>query len=243
MEETMLKSNALAIAEKNMLDYFQTHDLTYVAEDAVFKNLSTGEVHKGKADIGAMLHYIYHVAFDAKAEISSYIITENKAQLEGLFKGRHIGELQGIPATNKEVSVPLCVTYDLQDGLIKEARIFMMMNVMMRQLCLTDNLPQQKTTYLVRDIFRLKFGQYREAKKLLDEAFEKKMLPDAQHARVLTDFTGDAYRLVFEEGFGSLTDYEDSLSGSMRTEEWQAWYERFKPLVESSHREILKQVI
>ena len=78
---------------------------------------------------------------------------------------------------------------------------------------------------------------------LLDEAMEKDMLPEAQQARVLTDFTGDAYRLVFEEGFNSLTDYEISLTSSMRTAEWQEWYERFKPLVERSHREILKQVM
>jgi len=60
---------------------------------------------------------------------------------------------------------------------------------------------------------------------------------------VLTDFTGDAYRLIFEEGFDNLADYEISLSSSMKTEEWQKWYERFKPNVERSHREILKQVL
>jgi hypothetical protein len=243
MEEMTLPKEATATTKSNLLAYFETHDVNYVAEDGVFKNLSTGETYKGRAEIGAMLHYMYHVAFDAKAEFTSYIIMENKAQVEGFFKGKHIGEINGIKPTNKEVNVPLCVTYDLKDGLIKEARIYMLVDVLLQQLGITGAAPKPKVTFLVRDIFQLKFGHFKEAKKLLEEAAQNQMMPEAQQMRVLTDFTGDAYRLIFEEGFDNLADYEISLSSSMRTDEWQAWYERFKPHIERSHREILKQVM
>jgi steroid delta-isomerase-like uncharacterized protein len=242
MEEMTLQKEALSVTQQNVLAYFNTHDVKYVAEDAVFKNLNTGETHKGRAEIGAMLHYIYHVAFDAKAEIKSYIITENKAQLEVVIKGRHIGEIAGIPPTNKEVSIPASVSYDLKDGLIQEARIYMLADVMMQQLGVMPPSSKQKTTFLVRDIFQLKFGHFRDAKKLLDEAAEKQMLPEAQQMRVLTDFTGESYRLIFEEGFDNLADYEVSLTSSMKAEEWQQWYEKFKPHVEKSYREILRQI-
>ncbi|HET7897268.1 MAG TPA: ester cyclase [Flavisolibacter sp.] len=242
MEETMLKSEALSLAQQNMLAYFQTHDVKYIAEDGVFRNMSTGETYHGRAEIGAMLHYVYHVAFDAKMEITSYAITEDRAVLEGVIKGKHIGEIEGIPATGKDISLPTCVTYLLKDGLIQEAHIFPQNDVLMKQLGAKQAAFNQKTTFLVRDIFHLKFGQFKAAKQLLNEALEKKLMPDNIQTRVLTDFTGDAYRLVFEEGFDSLSDYESSLTGSMRTEEWQAWYEQFKPLVERSHREILKQI-
>ncbi len=122
------------VAEQNLLAYFDSHDIAYVAEDAVFRNLSTGEVFTGHAEIGAMLHYIYHVAFDAKAEKFNYLITEDKAFVEGYFKGRHIGEIAGLKLTEKEVDVPICVTYDLRNGLIKEARIYMLTEVLMKQL-------------------------------------------------------------------------------------------------------------
>ena len=46
-----------------------------------------------------------------------------------------------------------------------------------------------------------------------------------------------------EAGFNTLADYEKSLGGSINQEEWQQWYEKFKPNVESSHREILKQIM
>ncbi len=97
--------------------------------------------------------------------------------------------------------------------------------------------------FIVRDIFQLRFGAYKEAKALLDEAYSKSMLPDAKSARILSDFTGEAYRLIFEEGHDSLSDYERSLSKSMATKEWKAWYEKFKSHVTGSQREILKQVI
>ena len=94
--------------------------------------------------------------------------------------------------------------------------------------------------YIVRDIFQLRFGAFKDAKALLDEAYSKGLLPDAKSARVLSDFTGDSYRLIFEEGHDSLADYEKSLTGSMGTPEWKKWYEKFKQHIESSHREILK---
>ncbi len=97
--------------------------------------------------------------------------------------------------------------------------------------------------YIVRDIFYLQFGHYRPAKQLLDEALKAGLLPENKNARVLSDFTGDAYRLIFEEGFETLAAYEQSLTGSMRKDEWQQWYEKFKPHVVRGHRELLKQVV
>src|SRR5215204_1461689 len=106
----VLEQGTLTATQQNMLDYFETHDLKYIAEDAVFRNLSTGEVYTGREEIGGMLHFIYHVAFDAKAEKVSHIITEDKAVVEAYFKGRHIGSIAGVAATDKEVDAPLCVT-------------------------------------------------------------------------------------------------------------------------------------
>ena len=97
--------------------------------------------------------------------------------------------------------------------------------------------------YIVRDIFQLRFGAFKEAKALLGEAYSKGLLPDAKSSRVLSDFTGDSYRLVFEEGYDSLADYEKSLEESMGRADWKKWYEKFKQHVSASYREILKQVM
>jgi len=97
--------------------------------------------------------------------------------------------------------------------------------------------------YIVRDTMYLKFGHYRDAKALLEEADKKGLLPKAVSQRVLSDFTGDAYRLILEEGFNSLAEYEQHLQSSMSGYEWKQWYEQFKQHVERSEREILKQVM
>ena len=97
--------------------------------------------------------------------------------------------------------------------------------------------------YIVRDIFQLKFGHYKDAKALLDEAFKKGIMPEAKNTRVLSDFTGNSYRLIMEEGFDSLADYEKALTDGMADADWKLWYEKFKQHVESSQREILKVVM
>ena len=96
--------------------------------------------------------------------------------------------------------------------------------------------------FLTRDIFQLKFGHYRDVKVLLEEAMKSGLMPEAKSQRVLTDFTGDAYRLVLEQGFDSLAEYEKALGSELNQEAWQQWYARFKEHVVSSHREILKQI-
>ena len=96
--------------------------------------------------------------------------------------------------------------------------------------------------YIVRDIFQLKFGHYRDAKVLMDEAKAKNMFPEAKSFRMLTDFTGDSYRLIMEEGYDSLGEYEKAITGGMGHTDFQSWYTRFKEHTVSSHREILKEI-
>lgn len=120
--------------EETINNYFETHDTKYLTEDTVFIDMGTNELTIGREAVGNMLHHIYHVAFDAHAEITNTIITDNKAVLEANFIGKHIGDFAGIAATNKSVNVPLCVVYDLENNLIKMARIYLQSNVMMQQL-------------------------------------------------------------------------------------------------------------
>ncbi|RXK60808.1 hypothetical protein ESA94_10125 [Lacibacter luteus] len=97
--------------------------------------------------------------------------------------------------------------------------------------------------FIVREIFHLQFGRYREAKQLLDEAMEKHLLSQPSGSRVLTDFTGEGYRLVLELPFETLAAYESELKKELNAAAWSEWYNRFKPLVRSSEREIMKRIM
>lgn len=98
-----------------------------------------------------------------------------------------------------------------------------------------------KNSYIVRNIFHLKFGHYREVKRILDEYVEKQFLTSPE--RVLTDFTGGSYRLILETSFANLAAYEKHVQEELADPAWQEWYARFKLHIRSFHREILKQVL
>ena len=112
----------------------QHQDLSMMAEDVVFTHMATGDEHRGPAAVRRMLDYMYHQAFEAHAEERSRIFSENQAVVEGDFVGTHVGEFAGIPATGRQVRVPLCVVYDLEAGLIKRARVYIEVPVLMRQI-------------------------------------------------------------------------------------------------------------
>ena len=112
-------------------------DVSMMAEDVVFTHMATGDEHRGRDGVSQMLNFMYHTAFEADAETTNLIFDDGKAVLEGYFVGRHIGEFAGIPPTNKQVRVPLCVVYDLENDQIKRGRVYLEMPVLFRQLGVT----------------------------------------------------------------------------------------------------------
>jgi len=97
--------------------------------------------------------------------------------------------------------------------------------------------------YIIREIFYLQFGRYREAKALIDEGMQKHLLLQPPGSRILTDFSGEGYRLIIELPYATLAAYEADLKKELSGAGWKEWYEKFKLLVRYSEREILKQVM
>ncbi len=112
----------------------QHQDLSMMADDVVFTTMATGEEHRGIEGVRRMLHHIYHEAFDAHAEVRALICDDGHAALEATFIGRHTGEFAGIAATGREVRVPLCVVYDVDNGQIRRGRVYLEVPVMLQQL-------------------------------------------------------------------------------------------------------------
>lgn len=119
-----------------MLRYFNSEhgDASMMAEDVVFTIMATGQEHHGREGVIGMLNYFYHIAFDATATARVTLFGEHNAMVEGDFVGKHIGEFAGIPATGKEVRVPLCVVYDLANDQITHGRVYFEMPALLAQL-------------------------------------------------------------------------------------------------------------
>ena len=99
-------------------------DTGMMSSEVTFTNMATGEKYIGPENVSNMMNYIYHVAFDADADVKNLFFTDDKAVLEADFIGKHIAEFAGVKATNKNVRIPLCVVYDIEDEKIKRGRIY-----------------------------------------------------------------------------------------------------------------------
>ena len=133
-----LKSQGMTVesTKRIMMQYLdsQHSDVSMMADDVVFTHMATGDEHHGPDGVLQMLNFIYHTAFNADAELKNLFFAEGKAVFEADFVGKHIGEFAGIPATNKNVRVPICVVYDLENDQIKRARVYFEMPVLFQQL-------------------------------------------------------------------------------------------------------------
>ena len=98
---------------------------------------------------------------------------------------------------------------------------------------------------VIRNIFQLKFGKAREAIALMKEglAIQRRVITDVDFStRVLTDVTGPFYTLVLELTVQDLATFQSYAPKLFGNKEWQEYYQKLGPLVESGHREIFTVV-
>lgn len=114
--------------------YWEDHDPRYVAENAIFIMQPTGEEIRGRDAIAKHLAGFYHGALEARAVRTNAIFGDGQGVLEARVVGHHTGVFAGVAATGRAVDVPLCVTYDVAGGLIERARIYLLVNVLLRQI-------------------------------------------------------------------------------------------------------------
>jgi steroid delta-isomerase-like uncharacterized protein len=123
-------------SRKVITAYFESGpNLTaFLAEDAVYTIMATGEQHEGPETIAKMQQHFYNVAFDATAKRTNLVVGENGAVLEARVVGTHTGEYAGVPATGKSIDVPLVVVYDIEGDVITRGRVYFEVPVFLRQV-------------------------------------------------------------------------------------------------------------
>ncbi len=95
---------------------------------------------------------------------------------------------------------------------------------------------------VVRDIFRLKFGQSKDAMGLWKEAAQllRSSGYGAVTVRLLTDLAGPGYyTVVLESTFNCVADWEKAHIAARDNASWKAIYAKIIPLTEEGRREIL----
>ncbi len=98
---------------------------------------------------------------------------------------------------------------------------------------------------LVRDIFRLKFGQSKDAIAYWKQAVEaiRKSGYASEGFRILTDLAGaDYYTIVLEATFKSVAEWEKAHGQARSNSKWKEIYGKIIALTEKGHREIFTVV-
>jgi predicted ester cyclase len=95
-----------------ILEYFET----------VLKDKSEANVRRFVADQSLRDHIkMFEAAFPGyQLSLEDMIVEGDKAVVRSVMTGTHLGELMGIPATGKEVSVPVMLIYRVENGKIAE---------------------------------------------------------------------------------------------------------------------------
>jgi hypothetical protein len=95
---------------------------------------------------------------------------------------------------------------------------------------------------VVRDIFRMKFGQAKDANALWKQAAEllKTSGYGVRNARVLSDLAGPSYyTIVLETEYESLAQWEQAHTGAKTNQPFRDIYQKLIAMTEEGRREIL----
>ena len=111
--------------EQAWLDALNAHDVEGVlacfTEDAVFTEVGTGQVARGRDELRAMTQGFFATFSDLHIERTSAVTDGTMLAHEFTMSGVHSGSAPGFEATGKSFSLPGAIVAQLRDGLISRA--------------------------------------------------------------------------------------------------------------------------
>jgi hypothetical protein len=106
----------------------------HFTEDVTFTTMESGEVVSGRQAVRDYIVWMHRTAFDAHPDLKALAVTDEKAFLEVVFRGKHIGAMGSLEPTGADVSVPYVVVYDLVPEGIRALRVYMSSASLVSQL-------------------------------------------------------------------------------------------------------------
>ena len=109
---------------RDVFEAFQTHDLdafrALLADDAVLRDPSSGEVQRGPEAIVAAVNVVLDAIPDLHPEVKNLFANGERAAAEVVRTGTHTGELKlptgTVPPTGRKVRLPESIFMKVRDG-------------------------------------------------------------------------------------------------------------------------------
>jgi steroid delta-isomerase-like uncharacterized protein len=128
--EKLIEDWALAWSSPDTLEKL----LSLFAEDCIYEDLPMGVTTHGKTELEQFYHLTRSALPDFKITLTSQFVADNRAGAEWIMTGTHKGDLPGLPASNKQISVRGASTFELQDNRIKRCSDYFDMATALKQL-------------------------------------------------------------------------------------------------------------
>lgn len=109
---------------RDVFEAFQAHDLkafrALLADDAVLRDPSSGEVQRGPDAIVAAVNVVLNAIPDLHPEVVNLLADGERAAAEVVRTGTHTGDLKlpsgTVPPTGREVRLPESIFMKVRDG-------------------------------------------------------------------------------------------------------------------------------
>ncbi len=108
--------------------------ISLFTDDCVYEDLPLGVLTHGKTELEHFYHLTRGAFPDFKIELTSHFAAGNRAGAEWLLSGTHKGDLPGLPATNKRVSVRGASAFELQGNRLSRCSDYFDMATALKQL-------------------------------------------------------------------------------------------------------------
>jgi predicted ester cyclase len=96
----------------------------YLADDVRIEIVGAGAPTVGRDEVAKLIAYMHGVAFQSQVELKGLTVSDGSAAAELVFRGKHVGEMLGIAATGRSVTVPYTAVYDLRGDKVSAIRVY-----------------------------------------------------------------------------------------------------------------------
>ena len=110
------------------------HLVDTFTDDVIYEDVPLGLVSKGREEMRKFASGFFNAFPDLKSTIVSVVISGDKAAFEWLFEGTQAGELAGIPASNKRMSLRGMSFAEFANGKVKRQVDYWDMGTLVKQL-------------------------------------------------------------------------------------------------------------
>ena len=108
--------------------------LETLCDDPIYKIMATSATFKGKEQVAQFYTGLFDGVPDADFELINAFVGEEGVVEESILRGTHRGTLFGIPATAREIALPIIIVFPILQEQIMGERLYFDLATLARQL-------------------------------------------------------------------------------------------------------------